>query len=116
MSFNDIELAKVKKVVGSYVESKRPPVAIRPELDIAYRVERQSIFVFEIRPKFRGEPGETHEHPVAKVTYVRTTNLWRLFWMRADLKWHGYEPYHYFKTLETFVKVIDEDAHGCFWG
>ncbi len=36
--------------------------------------------------------------------------------MRADLKWHGYEPDSTVKTLEQFIGVIDTDEFGYFWG
>ena len=47
--------------------------------------------LFEIRPYWR-DPTKKIENPVAKATFVRTTGTWRVFWQRADLKWHSYEP------------------------
>lgn len=52
----------------------------------------QSVEIFEIRPVWRGDPGGTREHPVAKATYVKSRGIWRVLWQRADLKWHCYEP------------------------
>ncbi|MGH8716972.1 MAG: DUF3024 domain-containing protein [Burkholderiales bacterium] len=31
-------------------------------------------------------------HPVAKATYVKAQDVWKVFWQRADLKWHRYDP------------------------
>ncbi|MFV0283729.1 MAG: DUF3024 domain-containing protein [Castellaniella sp.] len=36
--------------------------------------------------------------------------------MRADLKWHGYEPLPPVRTLEEFVAEVDADPCCCFWG
>ena len=33
------------------------------------------------------------EEPVAKATYISKTNRWKIYWMRADLKWHAYPPH-----------------------
>jgi len=33
------------------------------------------------------------EEPATKATYVRKTGRWKIYWMRADLKWHAY-PTH----------------------
>lgn len=69
----------------------------------------------EIRPRW-DQPEVILEHAVAKATYVRTVDRWRTFWMRADLKWHGYEPCPEVRALSEFVTVVDEDAYHCFWG
>ena len=56
------------------------------------------------------------EHPVAKATFVRTKNRWHVFWMRQDLKWHGYEPNLEVHSLEAFLNVVDRDEYCCFFG
>ena len=53
---------------------------------------------------------------VAKTTFVRSKNRWRVFWMRRDLKWHGYEPNHEVHSLEAFLNVVHRDEYGCFFG
>jgi hypothetical protein len=47
---------------------------------------------------------------------VRTKNLWRIFWMRRDLKWHGYEPHPEARNLEAFLTVVGRDEYCCFFG
>jgi hypothetical protein len=116
MALSQLEAARIKKLVVAYIEARRPAPPIRPELDLGFRVKGQSVEIFEIRPVWRGKPGETHEGSVAKATYVRTNDQWRVFWMRADLKWHRYEPASEVKTIEDFLAVVDKDAYACFWG
>jgi len=53
---------------------------------------------------------------VAKATFVRTQAVWRVFWQRADLKWHRYEPEPEVPRLEDFVALVDRDQYGCFFG
>jgi hypothetical protein len=115
MAISEFETKRVEKTMEAYLERTRPPVHIRKELDIAYRIENQSVELFEIRPAFR-VPNQKIEHAIAKATYVKRAKEWRVYWMRADLKWHRYEPVPEVDSLDDFLKIIEEDAHGCFYG
>jgi hypothetical protein len=115
MTLSQFELKKCEKSLSDFLERRRPPVHIRPELDIAYRISGQSVEIFEVRPDWQ-DPTQKMESPVAKATYVRTKNRWNVYWMRQDLKWHGYEPNPEVRTLEAFLHVVDRDEYCCFFG
>jgi hypothetical protein len=116
VALNELEAARVKKAVGAFVECRRPPPHIRPKLDFGFRISGQSVEIFEIRPKWRGPPGEKYEHAFAKATYIRTKGLWRVFWLRQDLKWHSYEPMPEVATIDDFITLVQEDRYACFFG
>ncbi len=116
MVLTEIEAARVKKVVGDFIQRRRPPPHIRPQLDLGFRVSGQSVEIFEIRPVWRGAPGEKHESAVAKATYVRTRRRWRVLWQRRDLKWHRYDAMPEVASIEEFVALVHEGPHGCFFG
>ena len=88
---------------------------MRHQIDIACRITGQSVEIFTIRPAWE-RPDEKIESSVAKASFVRTQNVWRIYWKRADLKWHLYEPAAQVPRLPAFLKVVEEDAYGCFWG
>ncbi len=115
MALSEHERYRFEKPIKAYVEARRPPPHIRPELDIGYRFNNQSIELFELRPAFK-RPAEIIEHPIAKATYVKSTNTWKIYWMRADLKWHRYEPKATVSKVEEFIAEIDRDPYGCFFG
>ncbi len=115
MAFNNIEKTRYAQVVDAYIQSRRPPPHLRDQLDLSFCIQDQSIVIFELRAVFH-QPGLKIESPVAKTTYVRTQNHWKLFWMRQDLKWHGYEPHLFSDTLEQALAVVGADQHACFWG
>ena len=115
MALSEFETKKIEKEVRAFVEERRPPPHIRPELDLGYRVKGQSVEIFEVRPRWR-HPTEKIEHPVAKATYVKTQRIWKIYWQRADLKWHGYEPNPQVETLAEFLAVVDRDEYACFFG
>jgi len=98
-----------------YLARTRPPVHIRNELDIGYRIENQSVELFEIRPAFK-DPSKKIEHAIVKATYVKRGSIWKVYWMRADLKWHRYEPVPEVADLEELLSIIEDDQHGCFYG
>ena len=101
--------------MDEYLKATRPPIHIRDKLDIGYRIENQSVEIFEIRPAFN-KPGEIIELPVAKTTHVKRSGIWKIYWMRADLKWHKYKPNPEVDDLEGFLSVIEDDRYGCFYG
>jgi hypothetical protein len=103
------------KLLESFIEKRRPPVEIREKLDVAFRKEGQIIEIFTIRPHWKNE-NEKIETPIAKIKFVKSSAVWRLYWMRADLKWHYYEPAGEMSHLSKALVLIDEDKNGCFWG
>jgi hypothetical protein len=114
MAFSEIELKKIGKIVGGLCR-KRSPAHLKEKVSVEYRVKGHDVVVYERRPYWR-DPNEITETPVAKMKFVRTANEWRLYWMRRDLKWHGYDMLNPSKDLEGLVEEIDADPHGCFFG
>jgi hypothetical protein len=53
LGFSEFEIKRYQMILDDFIESKRPPVEIRDKLDIAYRVDNQSVTIYEIRPEFQ---------------------------------------------------------------
>jgi hypothetical protein len=115
MALNDIERKRIENTVGAFVEKFRPPPHIRPQLDFGFRFTGQSIELFEIRPQWN-KPEIKHESSFAKATFVRAQGMWKVYWKRADLKWHRYEPVPEVPAIEKFLAVVKEDEYSCFFG
>jgi len=116
MAFTELEIARLRRTVGAWVEQRRPLPHIRPELDFGYRISGQSVEIFEIRPVWRGAPGEKMELAVAKATYVKSKHLWKVYWQRADMKWHAYQPTPEAASIEDFLALVSKDEYACFFG
>lgn len=84
MAFSDIEHQKIKNKVGGFC-SKMTPQHLKDKLRFEYEIENQSVIVYEIRPAFR-IPGKFTKMPIAKPSYVKSQNLWKLYWQRASGK------------------------------
>ena len=115
MALNDVDRKRAEKLVGAFIEKLRPPAHIRPELDLGFRVEGQSVEIFEIRPVWQA-PEQKMEHAVAKATFVKTQQVWKVYWQRADLKWHSYPPAPEVDSLEEFLSLVEKDEHAYFFG
>ena len=115
MALSEFEIRRIEQVVEGFLARRRPPAQLRDRLDLGYRIEGQGVELFEIRPSPR-DPGRTIESPIAKATYVKRTGTWKLYWQRADLKWHRYEPNPELDSIEAALRVVEADDHGCFFG
>lgn len=115
MALDPLQTLDVIEAMENYLSRERPPEEIRKKLDFGYKIENQSIFILEIRPQWNN-PNIIHECPVAKATFVKSKNKWKVFWMRGDLKWHSYSPKPTVKSVRDFTKLVEEDEYHCFWG
>jgi hypothetical protein len=115
MAFSDTERAQNHKALKWFLERRRPPEHVRPQLDIGYAIVGHVVDIFEIRPDWQDETSTRHT-PVARVRFVRTANEWRLYWMRRDLKRHLYEDEGVHPSLQSALEVVHADAYCCFFG
>lgn len=115
MALSEFETKRVEKLASEYTEAHRPPAHVRDKLDLGFRVSDRSLELFEIRPRFN-DPSTKIEESVAKTTYIKKSRSWKIYWKRADLKWHGYEPVPEVRTLDEFFEVVEKDQYGCFRG
>ena len=112
---NDIERKRIENAVATFVASRRPPVHLRDQVDLSFRFDGRSVEIFEIRPRW-DDPAERVEEAVAKARYLKSRDRWLVYWQRADLKWHKYDPVPEVKTIEAFLELVDQDEYACFFG
>ena len=115
MPIDILQTAEIIEALENFMLKRRPPLGMRSLVDLAYKIENQSVFNFEIRPRW-DNPNELFNSNIAKATFVKTQNHWDVFWMRSDLKWHKYQPKPNVKTINEFVDLVAKDDHHCFWG
>jgi hypothetical protein len=115
MTLSELETKRCGKLVAAFIERRRPPLHIRSEVDLAFRMQDQSVEIFEVRPNWRDKT-RLQEHSIAKATYNKSKRNWKVFWRRADLKWHSYQPASEVTSIEDFLELIQKDEHGCFFG
>jgi len=114
MSFSEMELKRIERVVGELCQRRSPP-HLKDNLRLSYSVKNHEVLIQESRPDWHN-PSEWIESDIAKLRYVRASAEWRLYWKRASGKWWQYEPHSASNSLSSMVKEIDIDSHGCFFG
>jgi hypothetical protein len=115
MALTEVENKRIHKVLERYIEKNRPPENVRDEIDLSFRLTGQSVEIFEIRPRWNN-PNEKIESSIAKATYVKSQKVWNVFWQRADLKWHRYDPDPVVNSIEKFIDIVEKDDYACFFG
>ena len=53
MPFNDIEKKRYDNLAKAFLERRRPPIHIRNQLDLSYRIRDLSVIILEIRPHWK---------------------------------------------------------------
>ena len=114
MAFSELELKRIERTVGSFCRKRSPP-HLKDKLRLEYSFKGHEVVIFEWRPKW-DDPKEWIDSPVAKLKFIRSADKWRLYWMRADLKWHEYPGHSSSDRLDELVQEIDDDPLACFFG
>lgn len=113
MAISEFEIFKVEKSAKNFCTERNksyPP----DQLYIDYRLEDQTLYLFEVRPKW-DEPKVKIEIMVAKITYIKKDKIWKLYWQRQNMKWQLLENGSS-KDLEMLLTEVWNDSLGCFWG
>jgi Protein of unknown function (DUF3024) len=114
MAFSELELKLIDHTVGSLCRDLSPPEHAQ-ELRTVYEVDGHTVTMYEDRPPWDGV-GEWTHRGLARFRYVRRQGLWSLYWLRADLRWHRYDPAPATADLKELVAVVAEDGYGAFLG
>lgn len=114
MPFSELELKRIEQTVGEWCR-KRSPAVLKDKVQLEYSVKGHEVIIFERRPEW-DNPKEWIESPVAKLKFIRSASKWRLYWQRADLKWHEYPGLSSSDDLGDLVHEIDADPLACFFG
>ena len=116
MAFSEFELKRIEHIIGGYCINISPKDKVTWNLlHFDYDVDKQSITLVEVRPDWRDNT-ITRRSPFVKITYVKSSQIWKMYWLRQNLQWDRYEPCESVKSLEEFVWVVTQDEYGCFFG
>jgi hypothetical protein len=115
MAFTQEQLSQIKAMMDEYIASNRPPEDIRSELDLGWRYEKGSVYLFEIRPQWDDE-SIIHHFDFAKATWVETKKQWNIYWLRGNGQWERYKPLEWTGNLQRFLLEVEKDPHYCFKG
>lgn len=113
MPFNDIELQRIKKLVGGFCQ-ERIPGHQRSRIKLFYEIHGFDVKLVECRPVFIGSHQWT-ENPIARLQYNPDTLGWQLYWMRASGKWQKYPGLEPINNLKSLINTVADDPYQVFW-
>ena len=114
MSFSEFELKYIENTVGKMCK-QRSTARLSDYLRTVYVVKGHDVTVYEERSRWN-KPREWTSEGIVKFKYIKDQDVWTLYRMRQDLKWHLYEPLPESRTIERLVAEVDKDLHGAFFG
>jgi len=100
---------------GEFLSKRRPPPEFRDKVDYRVNITGQEVMLVTVRQRFDDE-SRKQEYPFAKVRWVGTQRVWKLYWMRDDLKWHAYTPLPEATKIGRLLEEVERDPHCCFFG
>ena len=114
MVISEFEIFKIKKLAKEFCSARNKNFST-DQMYTNYKLEDQTLFIFEVRPKWN-DPSVKIEIMVAKLSYFKKEKLWKLYWQRQNMKWKLYEPSPNNTSLEPLLTELSSDPHACFWG
>ncbi len=114
MAFTELELKRIDRSVGELCRLRSLP-QFADELRFVYEVEGHVVSVYEERLPWRGD-GDWTRSGIARFRFVRSKGVWRLYWMRSDLRWYLYETDEMPSDLDALVAIVEADEFGAFFG
>ena len=115
MTFSIEQLGEIDRIIGQWCVLKVPP-DIKNQIDHDYEVDGQAVTLLEVRPMWRGPPGEFTRSPFARFRFVKSSSIWKIYWRRQTGNWDLYKPSPSAKNLTVALAIIEADHYGCFFG
>ena len=78
MTLSEFETKRCEKLVAQFIEKRRSPPHVRADVDLSFRIDRQNVEIFEVRPNWRDKT-KLREHPIAKATFNNNKRIWNVF-------------------------------------
>ena len=115
MSLPPAQLQECLSAVGAFLEQRRPPPEIRDKIDFRADITGPEVVIVEVRPRYDDKTRKI-DHPVVRAKWIASRKTWRVYWRRADGKWHSYRPLPEARTLGAVMAEVHHDPHCCFFG
>ena len=90
---------------------------VRDQLRIECDVSGRDVTIVERRPPWGPDAGlEWMTSSVARLRYLKSRGVWRLYWSDSDEGWHEYPRLPVATQVAELLEEIDRDPTALFWG
>jgi hypothetical protein len=91
------------------------PEHLRDEYRIELELGPNAITIVSCEPPWPGSD-EPVRMPVARLRFVANANVWRLYWVDSNDRFHLFEPFPEVRDVQSLLREIDADPTNIFWG
>ena len=74
MALSIEHIGEIDQVVGDWCLA-RVPAHLKQSVDYDYEIDGQAVTILEVRPAWRGTPGEVTRRPIARFRFVKVTGF-----------------------------------------
>lgn len=108
----DLDVARVRRWC-----SARVPEHARHRVRIECEVDQRDLTIVELHPPGAPEAGDQWMRtPVARLRYLRSRRVWRLYWADRNDRWCAYLQLPFAPDVVDLLAEVDEDPTALFWG
>ncbi len=104
----------VETRLSTYCANKIP-VTIPDQVRLEFRIKGNNVTLYKTRTVF-GDPSVWSESPVAQFRFDDETKKWNLYCCDRNSKWYLYSEIDSSANFDDFLKEVDRDPTGIFWG
>jgi hypothetical protein len=95
----------------------RVPDAVRDRARIECEVAGRDVTIVERHPPRSPEAGpDWTRSPVARLRYLKSRGVWRLYWIGGDESWQEYPDLPFSHSVDELLDEIERDPTALFWG
>jgi Protein of unknown function (DUF3024) len=96
---------------------KQVPAAQRDRIRIECEVSGRDVTIVERHPLGASDAGtDWVTTPAARLRYLKSRTVWRLYWCDSDDQWHEYPELPFAHRVDDLLAEIDRDPTALFWG
>lgn len=95
----------------------RVPEDMRNRVRVECEVAGRDVTIVERHPPWAPQAGPNWStNPVARLRYLTSRGVWRLYWPGSDERWHEYSDLPFARDVRDLLEEIDRDPTALFWG
>lgn len=93
------------------------PEHARHQVRIECEVDQRDLTIVELHAPWAPEVGDQWMRtPVARLRYLRSRRVWRLYWADRNDRWRAYPELPFAPDVVDLLAEVDEDPTALFWG
>ena len=78
MTLSIEDIGEIDQVVSQWCLT-RVPAHLKQSINYDNEIDGQAVTILEVRPAWRGAPGDVTRTPIARIRLAKVTGFWKIF-------------------------------------